>query len=132
MITVMINSKASNSLDQAFDEIIAARQSSWLLGSNSIKDNAIEQSLSIYKFSEFENLMYALKDNGLNPALDLLKNSNDIATYGYQMKNGALILTLEKFRLRYASDRNLSNWVDNSLGFSVYSTTDLQTYLNKL
>lgn len=122
--------KASNSIDQAFDDIIATRQKNWLLGSNSIKANAIEQSLSIYQFSEFDNLMHALKVNRLNPLLDLPKNSNDIATYVYQTKKKTLISTLEKFRIRYASDRNLLNWVDNSLGFSVYFTTDLQTYLN--
>jgi hypothetical protein len=124
--------KASNSLDQAFDEIIAARQSNWLLGSNSIKDNALEQSLSIYKLSEFGNLMLALKSNGFNPMLDLPKNSNDLATYVYETKNTSLVGKLEKFRLRYASDRNLVTWQDNSQGFSVYFTTDLQTYLNKL
>lgn len=124
--------KASNSLDQAFDEIIAARQSNWLLGSNSIKDNALEQSLSIYKLSEFGNMMLALKSNGFNPMLDLPRNSNDLATYVYETKNTSLVGKLEKFRVRYASDRNLVTWQDNSQGFSVYFTTDLQTYLNKL
>jgi hypothetical protein len=124
--------KASNSLDQAFDEIIAARQSNWLLGSNSIKDNALEQSLSIYKLSEFGNLMLALKSNGLNPVLDLPRNSNDLATYVYETNNTSLVGKLEKFRIRYASDRNLVTWQDNSQGFSVYFTTDLQTYLNKI
>lgn len=124
--------KASNSLEQAFDEIIAARKKRWLQGSNSIKDGGVEQSLSIYKLNEFENLMIALKNNGFNPMLDLSSNSDDLATYIYNVKNEKLIAQLEKFRIHYVSDRNLVNWIDDSQGFSVADPTELQNYLSHL
>jgi hypothetical protein len=124
--------KPTNSVDQAFSEIITARQNNWLLGSNSIKADNNEQSLSIYKLSEFENLMRGLKSNGFNPALDLSQNFNDLATYAYNTKNSTLISQLEKFRIYYASDRNIANWVDDSKGFSVAIPEDLQRYLDDM
>ena len=124
--------QSANTLDQAFDAIVAAREGLWYAGRNSIASVRVEQSLAVYTLGEFEALMRALKAHGLNPAVDLPKNSNDIATYVYATNNPALTEELEKFRIRYASDRNIINWIDNSQGFSVENLDSLQNYLANL
>lgn len=125
--------QSANSPEQAFDAMIAARQNVWQTGRTSIASGHVEQSLAVYKLGEFDGFMSALaKIGGFNPAVDLQRNSFDIATYVYGINNTALIALLERFRIRYVSDRTVIAWTDNSLGFSVSDVTTLQNYLTSL
>lgn len=121
----------SHSVEQAFDDIMATRKNDWAASSDSLSADNIPQALSIYKLAEFEPLLTTLKANGLNPALDLPAASNDLATYAYASGNADLIAAMDKFRIRYASDRNYVTWSDDSQGFSVDNITSLESYLNQ-
>ncbi len=123
--------KNTHNLEQAFDVIMATRKNRWDAVSDSLRDSANPQSLSVYKLAEFETLLTTLKANGLNPAVDLPTASNDLATYAYASGNADLIAAMNKFRIRYASDRNYVTWSDDSQGFSVDNITSLESYLNQ-
>jgi hypothetical protein len=120
----------SHSVEQAFDEIMATRKNNWAASSDSLSADNNPQALSIYKLAEFEPLLSALKLNSFKPVLDLPAASNDIATYAYASGKAEIITALEKFRIRYASDREYAEWSDDSQGFAVDNVEGLASYLN--
>jgi hypothetical protein len=120
--------KPENSIDRAFDEIIAARRRLWQREADGIRNagHDKEQSVAIYYAKQLQPLVTALHQI---PVADLetipLQHSSDIGTFIYDRKDAKLIRLFEGFRIRYASSRDVVPWDDDSRGLSTASARSL-------
>lgn len=124
--------QSSNSLTDAFSAYTSAIQAVWYNGRDGLASSQVEQSLTIYKLSEFYNLMRALSGSPFNPLKDLPTNSYDIATYIKSTNSSLLVSALTNFQIAYVSDRNLVRWTDNALGFSASQLDQLTSYVRSI
>ena len=123
----------ANSSVAALDAIILARQSVWLNGSVSLKALGVEQSLAVYNLTEFSTLMKSVATiQSFDPLSEIPNHSWDLGTYIYAKGSAELVAAFERFRFRYASNRNIVNWKDDRRGFSVSNTQTLKNFLGTL
>jgi hypothetical protein len=55
---------------------------------------------------------------------------NDLGTFVYEVKDPALTARFEAFRSKYASNRNLFTWQNNTFGCSIFSRIEFPGYVN--
>jgi len=120
----------ANSISQALDAIIKARQSVWLVNADGIISSGNPQSIAVYKMGNFVSFMDTLAHRpSFRPASAPSNPTYDIGTYVYSQNDPALTSAFEAFRISYASSRNIAPWTYQTYGFSVLDRVGLEAYL---
>lgn len=118
-----------NSMEQALDEIMAARQQVWEISRAGILESAAEQSLAVYDLAYFNAFINQLAaTDGFAP--EAVENDVDLGAIVYQIGEPDLVEAFEAFRIRYASNRDMLTWTRDTWGFSLLNAFTLVDFLS--
>lgn len=123
---------------EALDRIVANRQAMWNDGSIDIIAKKVEQSIAVYTSAHLRPLAQALAQNAIFKARQAewvaSKGTTywtaDLGTFVYEIKDPNLTALFEAFRSKYASNRHMFTWQNNTFGCSIFSSVEFPSYVN--